>query len=138
MPTDLEHQLPRFAEVLGAAGAPSKATSPIALEVDLPPGATSQLVFRAARDAGIQVRGLTPRRQPPRDGCDGCRFAAPLAGANPHVQVAIRPVLRAGGCFRSRFVPEFPRHTVTNCDLGCGAALVTGRTATWAARAGCR
>jgi ABC-2 type transport system ATP-binding protein len=60
---EVKAEAPRFAEVLGAAGAPSKATSPIALEVDLPPGATSQLVFRAARDAGIQVRGLTPRRE---------------------------------------------------------------------------
>lgn len=60
---EVKAEAARFAEVLGAAGAQCKATSPIALEVDLPAGATSQLVFRAARDAGIQVRGLTPRRE---------------------------------------------------------------------------
>ena len=53
----------RFADVLAAAGATCKATSPVALDVDLQAGATSALVFRAARDAGIQIRGLAPRRE---------------------------------------------------------------------------
>jgi ABC-2 type transport system ATP-binding protein len=53
----------RFAEVLTTAGATCKPISPIALEVELPDGATTQLVFRAARDAGIQVRGLSLRRE---------------------------------------------------------------------------
>jgi len=53
----------RLADVLGGAGATCKPTSPVALEVDLPDGATTQLVFRSARDAGIQVRGLAPRRE---------------------------------------------------------------------------
>ncbi len=60
---EVKAEAARFAEVLAAVGAQCKSTSPIALEVDLPEGATSQLVFRAARDAGIQVRGLTPRRE---------------------------------------------------------------------------
>ncbi len=60
---EVKAEAARFAEVLAAVGATCKPTSPIALEVDLPEGATSQLVFRAARDAGIQVRGLTPRRE---------------------------------------------------------------------------
>ena len=60
---EVKAEAARFAEVLAAVGVPCKPTSPIALEVDLPEGATSQLVFRVARDAGIQVRGLTPRRE---------------------------------------------------------------------------
>jgi hypothetical protein len=38
-------------------------TSPIALQVDLPASATSQLVFAAARTAGLQVRELGVRRE---------------------------------------------------------------------------
>jgi len=53
----------RFAEALVAAGAKSEATSPVAVKVDLPDAATSELVFRCARDAGIQVRGLAVRRE---------------------------------------------------------------------------
>jgi ABC-2 type transport system ATP-binding protein len=53
----------RFAEALTALGATAKAMSPIALQVELPADATSSLVFRAARDAGIQVRGLETRRE---------------------------------------------------------------------------
>jgi len=53
----------RFAEVLAGVGATCKPTSPVALEVDLPDGATTALIFRTARDAGVQVRGLAPRRE---------------------------------------------------------------------------
>jgi ABC-2 type transport system ATP-binding protein len=53
----------RLADALAAAGARCHVTSPIALEVDLPAAATTQLVFRAARTAGLQVRGLGVRRE---------------------------------------------------------------------------
>jgi ABC-2 type transport system ATP-binding protein len=54
----------RLAEALTtAAGATCVVTSPIALQVDLPPHATSQLVFETARAAGLQVRELGVRRE---------------------------------------------------------------------------
>ncbi|MGE5183676.1 MAG: ABC transporter ATP-binding protein [Acidobacteriota bacterium] len=53
----------KLADVLEAAGARCKVTSPIALEVDLPADATSQLVFAKARDAALQVRQLEVRRE---------------------------------------------------------------------------
>jgi ABC-2 type transport system ATP-binding protein len=60
---EVKAEAARFADVLATVGATCKPTSPIALEVELPDGATSQLVLRTARDAGIQVRGLAPRRE---------------------------------------------------------------------------
>jgi len=53
----------RLAEALTAAGAICRVSSPIALEVDLPASATSQLVFATARTAGLQVRELAVRRE---------------------------------------------------------------------------
>jgi len=53
----------KLAATLVAAGAKCEVTSPVALHVDLPADATSELVFRAGRDAGIQVRGLSLRRE---------------------------------------------------------------------------
>jgi ABC-2 type transport system ATP-binding protein len=53
----------RFATALAALGATAKTMSPIALHVDLPDGATSKLVFTAARDASIQIRALEPRHE---------------------------------------------------------------------------
>jgi hypothetical protein len=53
----------RLAKALGDAGATCDVTSPIALRVNLPADATSALVFRCARDAGIQVRGLAASRE---------------------------------------------------------------------------
>jgi ABC-type multidrug transport system ATPase subunit len=53
----------KLADTLSAAGATCKVTSPIALEVDLPVDATSQLVFAKARDAGLQIRALEVRRE---------------------------------------------------------------------------
>jgi ABC-2 type transport system ATP-binding protein len=53
----------RFAGVLGEAGATCKIVSPVALAVDLPADATTELVFRRARDAGIQIRGIEVRRE---------------------------------------------------------------------------
>ncbi|MBA2544239.1 MAG: ABC transporter ATP-binding protein [Deltaproteobacteria bacterium] len=60
---EVKAEAARFAEALACAGATAKPTSPIALEVDLPVDATTALLFRTARDAGIQVRGLAARRE---------------------------------------------------------------------------
>ena len=46
-----------------AAGATCKVMSPVALAVDLPATATTELVFRRAREAGLQIRGLGVRRE---------------------------------------------------------------------------
>jgi hypothetical protein len=53
----------KMAEVLGAAGATCKVKSPVLVEVDLPAQATSELVFRRAKEAGLQVRGIEVRRE---------------------------------------------------------------------------
>jgi len=53
----------QLADVLATAGASCEVTSAVTLEVDLPESATSELVFRNAREAGIQVRGLGVRRE---------------------------------------------------------------------------
>jgi ABC-2 type transport system ATP-binding protein len=53
----------KLAAVLGDAGATCKVTSPVALTVDLPANATSELVFRRAKEAGLQVRGIEVRRE---------------------------------------------------------------------------
>ena len=53
----------KMAEALGAAGATCKVKSPVAIEVDLPPSTTSELVFRTAKQAGLQVRGIEVRRE---------------------------------------------------------------------------
>jgi ABC-2 type transport system ATP-binding protein len=53
----------RLAEALAATGARCEVTSPIALVVELPAGATGALVFRTARAAGLQIRRLEPRRE---------------------------------------------------------------------------
>jgi ABC-2 type transport system ATP-binding protein len=53
----------RLADALAPAGATCKVTSPVALAVDLPADATSQLVFSKAREAGLQIRSLEVRRE---------------------------------------------------------------------------
>ncbi len=53
----------KLAEVLTTAGATCKVTSPVAVSVDLPENATSDLVFRQAKAAGLQVRGIEVRRE---------------------------------------------------------------------------
>jgi ABC-2 type transport system ATP-binding protein len=53
----------RLGEALSAAGATCRVTSPVALQVDLPANATTQLVFHTAQAAGLQVRGLGVRRE---------------------------------------------------------------------------
>jgi hypothetical protein len=53
----------RLADALAAAGATCRVTSPVALAVDLPARATTQLVFAAARDMSLQVRRVEVRRE---------------------------------------------------------------------------
>jgi ABC-2 type transport system ATP-binding protein len=53
----------RLGEALTAAGATCRVTSPVALQVDLPASATTQLVFHTAHAAGLQVRALGVRRE---------------------------------------------------------------------------
>ena len=44
-------------------GATCKVTSPVQISVDLPADTTSELVFRTAKQAGLQVRGIEVRRE---------------------------------------------------------------------------
>ncbi|MDB4956097.1 MAG: transporter related protein [Myxococcales bacterium] len=53
----------KLAELLIAAGAKCTVTSPIQISVDLPPDATTELVFRHAHGAGLQIRGIEVRRE---------------------------------------------------------------------------
>jgi len=53
----------RLAEVMTAAGATCAVVSPVSVSVSLPPSATNDLVFRQAREAGLQIRGLGVRRE---------------------------------------------------------------------------
>jgi ABC-2 type transport system ATP-binding protein len=53
----------KLAAALTEAGATCTVTSPVAVSVDLPPNATSELVFRIAKRAGLQVRGVEVRRE---------------------------------------------------------------------------
>jgi ABC-2 type transport system ATP-binding protein len=53
----------KLAAALGESGATCTVKSPIQLAVDLPAHATTELVFRRARDAGIQIRGIEVRRE---------------------------------------------------------------------------
>ncbi|CAN5523834.1 ABC transporter ATP-binding protein [soil metagenome] len=53
----------KLADVLSAAGATCKVTSAVQLSVDLPLHATTDLVFRHARDAALQIRGIEVRRE---------------------------------------------------------------------------
>jgi ABC-2 type transport system ATP-binding protein len=53
----------KLAAALATAGATCRQLTPVQLEVDLPASATNKLVFQAARDAGVQVRGIEVRRE---------------------------------------------------------------------------
>jgi len=53
----------RLADALSAAGASCRVTSATSLESNLPPSATTQLVFRTARAEGLQIRELGVRRE---------------------------------------------------------------------------
>ena len=67
LPTELRVEVKLDAAKLGEslveAGATCTVTSPVELEVDLPADATTELVFRRARDAGLQIRGIAVRRE---------------------------------------------------------------------------
>ncbi len=60
---EVKAEAARLGEALTAAGAMCKVTSPVALQVDLPANATTQLVFATAQAAGLQVRALGVRRE---------------------------------------------------------------------------
>ena len=53
----------KLAEVMTAAGATCQVMSPVSIAVSLPDTATNDLVFRQAREAGLQIRGLGVRRE---------------------------------------------------------------------------
>lgn len=53
----------KLAEVMTAAGATCEVMSPVSLAVSLPEAATNELVFRRAREAGLQIRGLGVQRE---------------------------------------------------------------------------
>jgi len=52
-----------LADALAGAGATCTVVSPVIVHVDLPASATSGLVFERAREIGVQIRGLAPRRE---------------------------------------------------------------------------
>ena len=60
---DVKADAAKLAAALSEAGATCTVSSPIQLAVDLPAHATTELVFRRARDAGIQIRGIEVRRE---------------------------------------------------------------------------
>ena len=80
----------RLGDALTAAGARCRVTSPIALEVDLPPSATSHLVFATARAAGLQIRELGVRRESVE-----AAFLRVLDDAPPPLGVPQSPLTRA-------------------------------------------
>jgi len=53
----------KLGTVLSDAGATCEVMSPVSLAVKLPASATTELVFRHAREAGLQIRGIGERRQ---------------------------------------------------------------------------
>ena len=53
----------KLADALTESGATCTVVSRIQLSVDLPPNGTSELVFRRAKDHGLQIRGLEVRRE---------------------------------------------------------------------------
>ncbi len=53
----------KLADVLSAAGATCEVNSPVQLSVELPPHTTTELVFRQARAADLQIRGIEVRRE---------------------------------------------------------------------------
>jgi ABC-2 type transport system ATP-binding protein len=53
----------KLADALTESGATCKVASRIQLAVDLPPNATSELVFRRAKETGLQIRSLEVRRE---------------------------------------------------------------------------
>jgi ABC-2 type transport system ATP-binding protein len=105
---EVKAEAARFGEALTAAGARCKVTSPVALQVDLPASATTQLVFATAQAAGLQVRALAVRRESVEaaflrvigDGATGPAGvptgALPRAHADPSTAVAAGMFERGG------------------------------------------
>ena len=60
---EVKAEAARLGEALTAAGATCRVTSPVALQVDLPANATTQLVFQTAQATGLQIRELGVRRE---------------------------------------------------------------------------
>jgi ABC-2 type transport system ATP-binding protein len=60
---EVNGEVRKLADALAAHGARCTVTSPVAMTVDLPPSATTRLVFATAREVGLQVRGLEARRE---------------------------------------------------------------------------
>jgi ABC-2 type transport system ATP-binding protein len=60
---EVKEHADKMAAALSDAGATCKVTSPVAIAVDLPESATTQLVFKMAQQAGLQVRGIEVRRE---------------------------------------------------------------------------
>jgi ABC-2 type transport system ATP-binding protein len=60
---EVKAEAAKLADALTADGAVCKVHSPVQLAVDLPANATSELVFRCAKAAGLQVRGIEVRRE---------------------------------------------------------------------------
>ncbi|NVB78402.1 MAG: ABC transporter ATP-binding protein [Kofleriaceae bacterium] len=64
---EVNGEVTRLADALAAQGARCTVTSPVAMSVDLPTSATTRLVFQAAREVGLQVRGIEVRRESVED-----------------------------------------------------------------------
>jgi ABC-2 type transport system ATP-binding protein len=60
---EVKAEVYKLSEALFAAGATCTVTSPMLLHVNLPPTTTSELIFRCAKQAGVQVRGIEVRRE---------------------------------------------------------------------------
>ncbi|MGE0871226.1 MAG: ABC transporter ATP-binding protein [Kofleriaceae bacterium] len=60
---ELKADAARLAELLGATGTTCEVLSPVSLAVTLPAHATTALVFQQAHAAGLQIRGLAPRKE---------------------------------------------------------------------------
>jgi len=53
----------KLGDALVEAGATCEVVSPVSVAVSLPASATNELVFRRAREAGLQIRGISVRRE---------------------------------------------------------------------------
>ncbi|MDX2092225.1 MAG: ABC transporter ATP-binding protein [Kofleriaceae bacterium] len=60
---EVKAEAARLGERLAAAGVTCEVLSPLSLAVTMPDGATTELLFRGARDAGLQIRGIAERRE---------------------------------------------------------------------------
>ncbi|HEY4242621.1 MAG TPA: ABC transporter ATP-binding protein [Kofleriaceae bacterium] len=60
---EVKDKIDELAAALTAAGATCKVTSPVAMDVDLPAGATAKLVFEVGLRVGAQIRELGQRKE---------------------------------------------------------------------------